>query len=100
MKRVEVPPSQHLVLGIQFAIVASLCLTALAIAYMHVVKAFSREIFAAISLVIGTILGAFLGRKLKPLTPEEEKMLLDLWETMLKKKNSFFFIILFDVFAS
>ena len=41
--------------------------------------------------MIGTILGAFLGRKLKPLTPEEEKMLLDLWEPMLEKKNSFFY---------
>jgi uncharacterized protein YqgC (DUF456 family) len=63
VKRVEVPPSQRLLLGIQFAIVALLCLTALEIAHMCAVKAFSSEIFAAISLVIGTILGAFFGTK-------------------------------------
>ena len=63
VKRVEVPPSQRLVLGIQFAIIALLCLTGLEVAHMVVVKAFSSEIFAAISLVIGTILGAFFGQK-------------------------------------
>lgn len=61
--RVELPPSQRLVLGIQFAIVALLCLTSLEIAYMIIVKAFSSEIFAAITLVIGTILGTFFGQK-------------------------------------
>jgi len=61
--RTEIPPSQPLVLGIQFAIVALLCLTGLEIAYMLVVKSFSSEIFAALSLVVGTILGAFFGQK-------------------------------------
>jgi hypothetical protein len=63
MQQVEIQPSQRLVLGIQFAIVALLCLTGLEIVYMVVVKAFSSEIFAAISLVIGTILGAVFGQK-------------------------------------
>jgi hypothetical protein len=63
VKRVEVPPSQRLVLGILFAIVALLCLTSLEIAYMYVVKAFSSEIFAAVTLTIGTILGAVFGQK-------------------------------------
>lgn len=62
-QQIEVAPSQRLVLGIQFAIVALLCLTGLEIAYMLVIKVFSSEIFAAISLVIGTILGAFFGSK-------------------------------------
>lgn len=61
--RTEVPPSQRLVLGIQFAVVALLCLTSLEIAYMVVAGAFSSEIFAAITLVIGTILGTFFGQK-------------------------------------
>ena len=61
--RTEIPPSQPLVLGIQFAIVALLCLTSLEIAYMVVVEAFSSEIFAAITLIVGTILGAFFGQK-------------------------------------
>jgi len=62
-QQVEIPPSQRLVLGIQFAIIALLCLTALEIAYIVMMKAFSSEIFAAISLVIGTLLGAFFGQK-------------------------------------
>lgn len=61
--RTEIPPSQRLVLGIQFAVVALLCLTGLEIAYMALVRAFSSEIFAAITLVIGTILGTFFGQK-------------------------------------
>jgi len=63
MQQVEVPPSQRLVLGIQFAIIALLSLTTLEIIHMYVVKAFSSEIFATISLVIGTILGAVFGQK-------------------------------------
>jgi hypothetical protein len=61
--KVEIPPSQRLVLGIQFAIIALVCLTALEIAYMVVVRAFSSEIFAAITLVVGTILGSIFGQK-------------------------------------
>ena len=63
VKEVEVPPSQRLVLGVQFAIIAMLCLTALEIVYILVVKTFSSEIFAAVTLVVGTILGAFFGQK-------------------------------------
>jgi len=59
----EVPPSERLILGVSFAIASLLCLTALEIAYMVVVKSFSSEIFAAITLVIGTILGSFFGAK-------------------------------------
>ena len=62
-KQVEVPPSQRLVLGVQFAIIAMLCLTALEIVYILVVKTFSSEIFAAITLVVGTILGAFFAQR-------------------------------------
>jgi hypothetical protein len=62
-KEVEVPPSQHLVLGVQFAIIATLCLTALEIVYILVVEAFNSEIFAAVTLVVGTILGAFFAQR-------------------------------------
>ena len=62
-KQVEVPPSQRLVLGVQFAIIAMLCLTVLEIVYILVVKTFSSEIFAAITLVVGTILGAFFAQR-------------------------------------
>jgi len=46
-----------------FAIMALVCLTALEIAHMVVVKAFSSEIFASITGVIGVILGTFFGQK-------------------------------------
>jgi len=61
--KVEIPPSQSLLLGIYFAIASLICLTALETTYIIVVRSFSSEIFAAITLVIGTILGAFFGQK-------------------------------------
>lgn len=62
-KIVLIEPSQRLVYGIIFAIIALIALTVLAALHMIVVKTFSSEIFAAITLVIGTILGAFFGQK-------------------------------------
>jgi hypothetical protein len=62
-KIVLIKPSQRLVYGIIFAIIALIALTVLAALHMIVVKTFSSEIFAAITLVIGTILGAFFGQK-------------------------------------
>jgi hypothetical protein len=60
---IEVPPSQKLVLGIYFAIASLVSLTALEITYIVVLRTFSSEVFAAVSLVIGTILGAVFGQK-------------------------------------
>jgi len=60
---VEEPPSQKLLYGMYFAFAALFTLTLLEAVYMLVVKAFSTEIFSAISLVIGTILGAFFTQK-------------------------------------
>jgi len=62
-KLIEVPPSQKLLYGMYFAFSALIALTALEAIYILVVKAFSSEIFSAISLVIGTILGAFFSQK-------------------------------------
>jgi len=62
-RTVEVEPSAKLVYGMYFA-TASLCtLTLLEVTYLVVLHTFSSEIFSAISLVIGTILGAFFGQK-------------------------------------
>jgi len=61
--RVQVPPSDQLVYGIYFAIASLITLTMLEITYILVLRSFSNEIFAAISLVIGTILGAFFGHR-------------------------------------
>jgi hypothetical protein len=60
---IEVPPSQKLVLGIYFAIASLVSLTILEVAYIVVLRTFSSEVFAVVSLVIGTILGAFFGQK-------------------------------------
>jgi len=46
-----------------FAIAALICLTILEVVHVIFLQVFSSEIFAAISLVIGTILGAFFGQK-------------------------------------
>ena len=62
-REVEVPPSTKLLYGVYFAVAALMCLTGLEITYLVVVRAFSSEIFAAVTLVIGTILGAFFGQK-------------------------------------
>jgi hypothetical protein len=60
---IEVLPSQKLVLGIYFAIASLVSLTILEVTYIVVLRTFSSEVFAAVSLVIGTILGAFFGQK-------------------------------------
>jgi hypothetical protein len=50
-------------MGIYFAIASLISLTALEITYIVVLRTFSSEVFAAVSLVIGTILGAVFGQK-------------------------------------
>lgn len=60
---IELEPSERLVYGVYFAMAALGCLTLLEAVYLVVLHTFSSEIFAAISLVIGTILGAFFGQK-------------------------------------
>ena len=63
LKQIEVAPSQKLLYGMYFAFAALIALTILEATYIIIIRAFSSEIFAAISLVIGTILGAFFGQK-------------------------------------
>lgn len=62
-RTIELEPSQNLVYGISFAIIALLSLAVLEAVHMIVLLSFSNEIFAAISLVVGTILGVFFGEK-------------------------------------
>ncbi|UCE15466.1 MAG: hypothetical protein JSV12_06200 [Candidatus Bathyarchaeota archaeon] len=63
VKQIQVVPGDRLVYGMYFAIAALISLTFLEAMYMYVFRNFSNEIFAAITLVIGTILGAFFGQK-------------------------------------
>jgi len=62
-KQIIVPPSDRLVYGVYFAMITLICLTVLEATYMHILHNFSNEIFAAIMLTVGTILGAFFGQK-------------------------------------
>ena len=62
-KMVVEEASDWLVYGTSFAIIALLSLTVLEAVHMIVLRSFSNEIFAAISLVVGTILGVFFGKK-------------------------------------
>jgi len=61
--QIELEPSNRLLYGMYFAFIALTCLTILEATYILVLHSFSNEIFAAISLIIGTILGAFFGQK-------------------------------------
>lgn len=63
VKYVEEPPSQKLLYGMYFALAALFTLTLLEALHLIILRTFSSEIFSAISLVVGTILGAFFGTK-------------------------------------
>jgi len=62
-KQIEFEPSSKLVYGMYFAIASLISLTILEAMYIIFLRSFSSEIFSAITLVIGTILGAFFGQK-------------------------------------
>jgi len=59
-RRVELPPSERLVYGLTFAFVALVCLVALEALHIIFLRAFSSEVFAAITGLVGTISGVFL----------------------------------------
>ena len=63
VKFVEVLPSDRVVYGVMFAIVALICLVVLEVVYVVVFRSFNSEIFACVTFVIGTILGSFFVRK-------------------------------------
>jgi len=62
-QQLELPPDKKLLYGMYFALAALAMLTALETTYMIVFQTFNNEIFAAMMLVVGTILGAFYGQK-------------------------------------
>ena len=62
-KRVEIPPSQTLIYGVIAATAILALLTVLEIAHMSFLGKFNTEIFATITLVVGTLLGTFFGQK-------------------------------------
>ncbi len=63
LKIEEVPPSEKLVLFVQFAMVTVGALAALELVHLVVLGGWNTEIFAAISGLVGTITGILLGTK-------------------------------------
>jgi len=62
-KQVRVEPSQRLLMGIYFSATALIGLIILEIAHMALLGSWNAEVFAGITLIIGTILGAFFGQR-------------------------------------
>jgi len=62
-QQLELTPNTKLLYGMYFAVTALITLTILETTYMIVFHNFNNEIFAAMMLVVGTILGAFYGQK-------------------------------------
>ncbi|MCW4024939.1 MAG: hypothetical protein NWF01_07895 [Candidatus Bathyarchaeota archaeon] len=56
-------PDERLVLGVEFAIGMTICLSALEVAHMAFLGSWNSEIFAAITCLTGTIIGLFVGKK-------------------------------------
>jgi hypothetical protein len=63
LQRIEVTPSERLVLGIIFAIAALIGLVIIEVVHMAFLGAWNSEIFSAITALIGTILGVFISQK-------------------------------------
>ena len=62
-KKMVVEPSERLVLGLYFALLALILLTFLEATYIIILHSFNNEIFAAITGLIGTITGVFISQK-------------------------------------
>ena len=62
-QQLEITPDKKLLYGMYFALFALVMLTTLETTYMIAFQTFNNEIFAAMTLVVGTILGAFYGTK-------------------------------------
>jgi hypothetical protein len=63
IKYVTVPPNERLVIGIIFAIAALIGLVIVEITHLAFLKTWNSEIFAAITSIIGAILGVFISQK-------------------------------------
>jgi len=59
----DLPPSEHIVWMVYFASVSLIGLTALEIIHMILFKAWSSEIFSAVTGLIGTITGIFISQR-------------------------------------
>ena len=56
-------PDDLLVLGVEFAIAMTVCLSVLEVAHMAFLGSWNSEVFAAITCLTGAIAGLFVGKK-------------------------------------
>jgi len=59
----EVPPSERLVLAVYVTLASIAGLTALEIAHLAFLGSWNQEVFAAITGLIGTVIGTLIGAK-------------------------------------
>ena len=59
----EEPPSDKLLLIVYFSMYGIAILSALEVAYMIVFHSWNSEVFAALTTLIGNVLGIFISRK-------------------------------------
>lgn len=59
----EIPPSERLVMLFQFSLVAMIAMTVLEIAHLALLGVWNSEIFAAITGLVGTVMGIIIGAR-------------------------------------
>jgi hypothetical protein len=60
---IEEQPNQGLVYAVKFSLGATVCLTAIEITNLVLLQCWNSEVFAAITGLIGTVTGIFVGQK-------------------------------------
>ena len=63
LKMEEVPPNEQIILLVEFSMISIGVLAALEVAHLAFLGIWNSEIFAAITGLIGTITGIFVGAK-------------------------------------
>ena len=56
-------PDERLVYLVKFAVLMTLCLSALEIAHMAFMRVWNAEVFAVVTGLIGTVTGILIGKK-------------------------------------
>lgn len=62
-RAVSEEPDQRVVYVVKFAIAMLVCLSAVEIAYLVILRTWNSEVFSAITGLIGTVTGIFVGSK-------------------------------------
>ena len=61
--KVVAEPNEKLVYVVKFALGMTMCLAAVEIAHLAILRTWNSEVFAAITGLIGTVSGIFIGQK-------------------------------------